>query len=145
MKSHSSLLLHILTLIYSWKTIARDAQEKSDTQSSITRSMCVCVDKAVMLCLIFVMFVNYYSLGWTIVCLRMYCIEILCRLLLHFFVLYVIIRICIFRVFYPLSRSNKRTLLNSNLRVILVFEYQKNPDILHIWIIFVYNIHLYKL
>ena len=65
MKSHSFLLLHILTLIYSWKTIARDAREKADTQSSIGRSMCVCVcvccvcvDIAVMLCLIYVMFVT---------------------------------------------------------------------------------------
>ena len=42
MKSHSFLLLHILTLIYSWKSIARDAPEKVDTQSSIGRSVCVC-------------------------------------------------------------------------------------------------------
>jgi len=31
MKSHLFLLLHILTLIYSWKSIARDAQEKGET------------------------------------------------------------------------------------------------------------------
>jgi len=31
MKSHSFLLLHILTLIYSWKTIAQDAREKGES------------------------------------------------------------------------------------------------------------------
>ena len=30
MKSHPFLLLHILTLIYSWKSIAQDAQEKGE-------------------------------------------------------------------------------------------------------------------
>ena len=37
---------------------------------------------------------------------------------------------------YSLSWSNKRTLLlNSNLRVVLVFAYQKNPDVLHMYVI----------
>ena len=37
---------------------------------------------------------------------------------------------------YPLSWSIKRTLLlNSNLRVVLVFAYQKNPDVLHMYVI----------
>jgi len=31
MKPHSFLLLHILTLIYSWKSIARDAREKGES------------------------------------------------------------------------------------------------------------------
>jgi len=31
MKSHSFLLFHILTLIYSWKSIARDAREKAES------------------------------------------------------------------------------------------------------------------
>jgi len=44
MKSHSFLLLHILTLIDSWKSIARDAREKGESghPSIIGRSMCVC-------------------------------------------------------------------------------------------------------
>ena len=67
--------------------------------------------------------------------LHMYCIEILCVLCTVVTFLCVI---CNYSYLYchgvcPLSRSNKRTLLlNSNLRV-LVFEYLKNPDILHMY------------
>ena len=64
----------------------------------------------------------------------MYCMEIICALWTIITFLRVI-RTCLYlycQGVYPLSRSTKwPLLLNSNLRVVLVFEYQKNPDILH--------------
>jgi len=55
MKSHSFLLLHILTLIYSWKSIAQDAREKGKIGHQLHMFS---VDIAVMLCLMYVMFVT---------------------------------------------------------------------------------------
>ena len=65
MTSHAFLRLHILTLIYSWRSIAREAREtrgnRTPNPQLVGISMCVCVvcvDIAVMLCLIYVMFVT---------------------------------------------------------------------------------------
>ena len=59
MNSDSFLVLHTLTLIYSWKSIVRDAREKGEIGHPLNNwyvyVCCVCVEIAVMLCLIYVM------------------------------------------------------------------------------------------
>ena len=102
---------------------------KSDTQSSIDRSVCVCAGVCLYGCKVMFNVCNVckWVINWWNNCMfyicTMYCIDIL-------FVLWTFLCVicnCLYLYFqgvYPLSQSNKRTLLlNSNLRVVLVFEY----------------------
>ena len=58
MKSHSFLLLHILTLIYSWKSIALDAREKWGNRTPTPQlvGLCVCLLCVCVLCVCCVLF-----------------------------------------------------------------------------------------